>query len=404
MIEVQDIFTFDSSTRQQSSERLTPHKFTIMCLTFEYHQLLKLQNKDLNISLPDEQVLNEKDKRIFMILLLDLLQCPDMDLKALRQKIDPVVNSSILENVYNTLVSIAQHGIKPLQDFLEQLITQLMVSATAPMDEGEIRRDSIMGLYIRRMLLAYHEMSFSQVVDMYEKVKDYYEAGFPETKEYNTRVRRESSLCFRDTGPLTLLHLESRPDPEEDECLDIWNVFSKKQAEYFMAHQALMLGHNQWEALPPDQLQQKVRDILSANPDVAEAHFLSYMNSLRVKEYCTALHNLYHFFDRKTNTPSDGSPTKKKSVSVEEVAMRYAALNLASLQYRFGNKEECRAALKEAIMLAQEGNDQVCLQHALVWLNLLGENHSGFAHLEKSFKNAIDLSLPVRIDFNQRIE
>ncbi|GFR59369.1 anaphase-promoting complex subunit 5-like [Elysia marginata] len=173
------------------------------------------------------------------------------------------------------------------------------------------------------------------------------------------------------------------------------NVFSKKQAEYFMAHQAVMLGHNQAEALPPDQLQQSIKEILTANPDLAEAHFLSYMNSLRVKEYCTALHNLCHFFDRKACPPGDSSPSKsKKSALVEEIAMRYAALNLASLQFRFGNREECKEALQEAIMLAQEGNDQVCLQHALVWLNLLGESHSGVAQLERSFKKTIDLLLP----------
>ena len=31
-----------------------------------------------------------------------LSQCPDMELKALREKIDHVANECILENVYNT--------------------------------------------------------------------------------------------------------------------------------------------------------------------------------------------------------------------------------------------------------------------------------------------------------------
>lgn len=394
MYEVQDVFTFDSSSRQQSPERLTPHKFTIMCLAYEYHQLMLLQNKELDITLPDEQILSDTDKRVFMIMLLDLLQCPDMELKALREKIDPVLNECILENVYITLANTAQQGVKPMQDFLEHHITKFMVSASAPMDEGQIRRDSIMGLYVRRMLLAYHEMSFCQVVNMFHKIKDYYEAGFPESKKHNDQVMKEPSLCFQEPGALTMLHLEPKTDTVGDASMNKLNVFSKKQAEYFMAHQALMLGHNQSEALPPDQLQQRIKDILRANPDLAEAHFLSYMNSLRVKEYCTALHNLCHFFDRKACPPAESSPPKKKVARVEEIAMRYAALNLASLQFRFGNREECKAALQEAIMLAQEGNDQVCLQHALVWLNLLGESHSGVAQLERSFRKTIDLSLP----------
>ena len=71
-------------------------------------------------------------------------------------------------------------------------------------------------------------------------------------------------------------------------------------------------------------------------------HFLSYLNSLRVKEYCTALNNLFHYFDRKTSftveqTPPQQGQNKHKD---EEVHRRYAALNLAALHYRFGHKYE----------------------------------------------------------------
>ncbi|KAK3604055.1 hypothetical protein CHS0354_028688 [Potamilus streckersoni] len=92
-------------------------------------------------------------------------------------------------------------------------------------------------------------------------------------------------------------------------------------------------------------------------------HFLSYLNSLRVKEYCTAVHNLYHYFDRNVNLMETNSTNKGKE---EDTCRRYAALNLALLHYRFGHKKESKAALHEAIRLAQGTNDQVCLQHALV--------------------------------------
>ena len=48
-----------------------------------------------------------------------------------------------------------------------------------------------------------------------------------------------------------------------------------------MAHQAVMLGHNQAEALPPDQLQRRVKDILAANPDLAEA--VSFLSNIQLK-------------------------------------------------------------------------------------------------------------------------
>ena len=36
--------------------------------------------------------------------------------------------------------------------------------------------------------------------------------------------------------------------------------------------------------------------------------------------------------------------------------------------FNFQHKSEAISALKEAIMMAQESNDHLCLQHALTWL------------------------------------
>ena len=40
----------------------------------------------------------------------------------------------------------------------------------------------------------------------------------------------------------------------------------------------------------------------------------------------------------------------------------HAALNLGALYARFQHKSQAFAALKEAVMMAQEANDQACLQ------------------------------------------
>ena len=48
-------------------------------------------------------------------------------------------------------------------------------------------------------------------------------------------------------------------------------------------------------------------------------------------------------------------------------SVRYAALNLASLHFCFGHTALAKTALNEAITLAQETADHVCLQHALAW-------------------------------------
>ena len=120
------------------------------------------------------------------------------------------------------------------------------------------------------------------------------------------------------------------------------------------------------------------------NPDLIEAHYLSYLNCVRVKEYCGAIYSLHRSFNRDggalagANSPngSGGSDANRlikfpsSTLSNEELdrGFRYAALNLASLHAWFNNRSEAVAALKEAIMMAQEANDHVCLQHALTWL------------------------------------
>lgn len=92
---------------------------------------------------------------------------------------------------------------------------------------------------------------------------------------------------------------------------------------------------------------------------------MSYLNCLRVNEYCGALDSLYHCFDRLA--PLENRPTTDDKLRT----FRYAALNLAALHAQFGYKELSQLALKEAIMLAQEAGDNVCLQLAHSWVYYL---------------------------------
>ena len=69
-------------------------------------------------------------------------------------------------------------------------------------------------------------------------------------------------------------------------------------------------------------------------------HFLSYMNYMRIKEYCGAMDSLHDYFDRHL-VGFGGSSAAGKQKPDDEVTcrgFRYAALNMASLQYRFGHR------------------------------------------------------------------
>ncbi|XP_076057138.1 anaphase promoting complex subunit 5 ida isoform X2 [Oratosquilla oratoria] len=161
---------------------------------------------------------------------------------------------------------------------------------------------------------------------------------------------------------------------------------SRQQAELFIGQQTALLQFNEAAALTPQQLQESIRLLLKQNPDLAEAHYLSYLNCVRVKEYNGALHSLLRSYDRAL-LHRDTSRAEDHSKG-----FRYAALNLAALHAQFGHKKEGVAALQEAIRLAQESSDHVCLQHALAWLYTLLPNQK-ITLMKRSFVKSSELSL-----------
>lgn len=77
---------------------------------------------------------------------------------------------------------------------------------------------------------------------------------------------------------------------------------------------------------------------------------------------------------------------------------RYAVLNLAVLQFIFGNKNEAKVALEESIMMAHEANDNVCLQHALAWMYVI-KGKREYKLIERSILKSLELNLVYVMSF-----
>jgi hypothetical protein len=99
-------------------------------------------------------------------------------------------------------------------------------------------------------------------------------------------------------------------------------AFSRKIAEYFVAQQAFLLENNEHDALNPILLEQKIDELISYDSTFADAFYLRYLNFLRLNDYPSALKAMHDYFDRYI---------MGGSVSL-------AALNLCSLEFRFGNR------------------------------------------------------------------
>lgn len=381
-----------------SKEQVTPHKISLLVLIYEYCELKKKQNQPFifgqNVLDPEERI-SENEKRDFMTLILKLLQSPDLSLRDLLDQTQSILKPKIFDEFTDRLKEFYEEDILPLTDFFQEL--HRMLSEPIAPEMPVISSNSVLGLFFRRMILMFDSLSFSQVTALYNQFKHYYE-------EVNVPHQIDESENFggslmdsitKETERLTCSALGRESShyglgPMKSES---GGYFSHKQAEYFISRQGFLLQHNEKEAMSPKELQTQISSMLQSNPALAEAHFLSYMNNLRVKEYCNALHNLFHCFDRNTNF-SDDSITNK--TVEEDVSRRYASLNLAGLHFRFGHKEEALTALQEAIRMAQETNDHVCLQHALSWLHRIED--SGNARTANLIARSVDkseeLSLP----------
>ncbi|XP_066466020.1 anaphase-promoting complex subunit 5 isoform X1 [Tiliqua scincoides] len=335
-----------------SKDRVTPHRIALLVLVAE-----------LGRAAPRPGLL---EQRRLHRLLLPLLQGPDMTLSRLIKAIEECC-PHLASSVQIRIKLMAGGELKDMEQFFDDLSE--VFSGTEP----EVHKTSVIGLFLRHMNLAYNKLSFSQVYKLYTALQLYFknnekksEGEMEMEKEELEELREEDIPC---NGPL-----------------------SQKQAEYFLSQQASLLKNDETKALSPASLQRELNNLLKFNPDFAEAHYLSYLNSLRVQDVFSSTHSLLHYFDRLILT---GAESKSNGDEGYGRSLRYAALNLATLHCRFGHYQQAELALQEAMRIAQESNDHVCLQHCLSWLNILEQKKSGSCVLlEHSVTKAVHFGLP----------
>ncbi|XP_001364036.1 anaphase-promoting complex subunit 5 isoform X1 [Monodelphis domestica] len=320
------------------------------------------------------------ERRRLNQLLLPLLQGPDMTLTRLHKAIEESC-PQLANSVQIRIKLMAEGELKDMEQFFDDLSDSF--SGTDP----EVHKTSVVGLFLRHMILAYNKLSFSQVYKLYTALQEY----FRNAEKKATLEETDMELA----SPEELVGTMQREDldgPLREEEISCSGPLSQKQAEYFLSQQASLLKNDETKALTPASLQKELNNLLKFNPDFAEAHYLSYLNSLRVQDVFSSTHSLLHYFDRLILT---GAESKSNGDEGYGRSLRYAALNLAALHCRFGHYQQAELALQEAIRIAQESNDHVCLQHCLSWLYILEQKRSdSCVLLEHSVKKAVHFGLP----------
>ncbi|XP_044758566.1 anaphase-promoting complex subunit 5 isoform X2 [Coccinella septempunctata] len=340
-------------------DKLTPYRICISALikTFHGKRLYDAMNSTVNTS---------RCTRDFCFMLINLLQKPDIELSELWGHIHLTTDqipSDLLETFKDELLFIYRNGIEALVEYIDNLNRLMEYDNSLTFDYFFISKTSVIGVYLRRLIVNFNRLTFFEVTEVYSEFEKYCK-----------------DLVERIYLPKTILK------PEEWTIeKDLW---TRRQAELFIATQAALVESNEGRAMNPGELQKVIGNILKTNPDLAEAHFLAYLNYLRVKEYCGAIQSLYGCFDFNHIEDNKNNDEKPK-------LCRYAALNLAVLHYHFNHHHETLASLKEAIKLAQDANDNLCLQHAMAWLHRLVISHNDKI-TEHSLLSSFSLSMSYR--------
>lgn len=237
-----------------------------------------------------------------------------------------------------------------------------------------ISATSVIGLYFRRIIVTLEKMSFQDLMVLYKNLVLYYEKG-------------QRALTLGAIGVLK----PTRSNIEEN-IMHSKFKWSLRQSEIFVAQQSVLLENDEINALPPKELHKKLSEIIHDNPLYPQAYFLSYMNTMRVRDLPNSIEALHRAFDRSTLKHYPLDDTVKRGI------FQYSILNLAILHTLHGHKKEALKCLKESIMTAQENGDRVCLQLAQSWLCLL--DNSNLQLSEKNIANKTEISLVHSVSLN----
>lgn len=249
---------------------------------------------------------------------------------------------------------------------------------------GFVTRSSVLGTFIRKLVLEFKKMSFDSVIGMRRSIAEYLRSSLVGQKSLlgNSTIDMNTSdiSCMEESlldgekeniscKPLDTSFLD------KSSCVSEEILLSRNQVMRFISEQVKLVESYDINALPPNKLQEKIIEIRNLYPDIKEVYYLSFMNYLRVSEGNKAAIALQLYFDYKefAGDVNEGEITELEKHQLKFKAFRYCALNLGIMHCHHGNYSQAMISLEECIQIAQQTNDQKCLNNAMFWLSIVKE-------------------------------
>ncbi|CAO3609398.1 unnamed protein product [Mucor hiemalis] len=189
---------------------------------------------------------------------------------------------------------------------------------------------SVMGLFIRKCVIEYASLPFSQLLD----------------------IQGAFDLYIHHTSGDTEFLSSTNKKP------DLW--ISDYNVQEFLDHQAEKIERTGTCDIEPTILHRYLAKIEAQVPNLYNTRKVRYLNHTRTKEYTQALSQLHLFFDMNLT---------------KGIAIQHSLLNLGILEYKFGHSFNALSALNDALSAARSNHDKNCLQEVQYWIETCRNNH-----------------------------
>lgn len=246
-------------------------------------------------------VQSSKERRNFCMLILKLIQYPDMTYNDLHYLLNTryKIDANYIKTFEKDMSDLFNLGIEALFDFTEDINNKRRMIM-----DYSINAYSIAGLYIRRVAIKLERLSFPEMMSLHKNICLYYEKGVrslalnPRRNMTGLNQTDSDSMLSNDDMEQSKRINESILDTETvHQDRNPHSKWSPKQAILFVTQQSDLLQNNELRALPPIELQNKLNEIQQNNPLSTQAYFLSYMNQLRLRDFFGAIDALHRSFD-----------------------------------------------------------------------------------------------------------
>ena len=289
----------------------------------------------------------------------------------------------------------------------EQLLRERERGEQVPGHNGRVLRTSPLGAFIRRAHLEYARLQFHDQAALWQKFVAY---RLP-TREAWEKKNAPTGLSALDVNLSDMgidtshqlarvMYADLASEGMGDQGVSSFDVerlvefqvseLQSKSAALFRYASSLSPGLG---GRLPEKIALKLKHMAHSGAAMpAVAHYLRYLDSWRAGDYPSALDNLHRYFDFSMQHS-------------DRTVYQYALLNLAILQADYGCHREAIPALQEAISVARENKDVVCLNFCMGWLyhfgksfpqemkeirknGILGSEDEGLAFLKSRAKDA----------------